>query len=46
MAKQPIKVPNIANGIIINSSSISPDFFKGITIDVTLCNVGDNLLIL
>tara|TARA_B100000214_G_scaffold66356_1_gene44091 strand:+ start:1073 stop:1204 length:132 start_codon:yes stop_codon:yes gene_type:complete len=29
MAKQPIKVPNIAKGIVINSSSNSPGFLKG-----------------
>tara|TARA_Y100001968_G_scaffold245868_1_gene230042 strand:- start:1363 stop:1494 length:132 start_codon:yes stop_codon:yes gene_type:complete len=28
IAKQPIKVPNIAKGIVINNNSISPGFLK------------------
>ena len=39
MAKQPMKVPSIAKGIVINNNSISPGFFKRATDRFTLCNV-------
>ena len=32
IAKQPIKAPNIAKGIVIKSSKISPGFFKELNV--------------
>ena len=39
IAKQPIKAPNIAKGIVINSNNISPGFLKGLNNYLTLCNI-------
>ena len=46
IAIHPIKVPNIAKGIVINSSSSSLDFFKRINLEETIRNVSNKLSLL
>tara|TARA_Y100001968_G_scaffold310029_1_gene330565 strand:+ start:820 stop:1002 length:183 start_codon:yes stop_codon:yes gene_type:complete len=46
IAIQPIKVPNIAKGIVINNSSNSLDFFKRINLEETIYNVNNKLSLL